>query len=375
MLKIRVSRITLPVLVSLLLMFAIWPGASLPLAAQIDETAQIAVLLDQMEAAVLTQDQDTYLSYVDLSDPVFALEHTRWTDDWAGPAPVDVFELDAENIQLVDDEAITDLTMTWSLVDDSTTISATYPARFRRGEDEVWRYAGELWVTLETEYFQVHARPGLEEAAERLSEALPDIYQHATQSLGYEPETIMQIKLYDSPEALVANVLLSLPPILGWNEPGESLKMLASPDEIPASYVLAHELTHFLTFEMAGSTHGNFTWWVEEGIAEYVASHYGPASRYEGHIARVLNWHAEAALAPWDAMADFETTPYELWQYVYPQGYVFVIYVTETFGEEARNDWLWAMAGEMTLPEATEAVLGFTFDELDQGFDAWLDEQ
>jgi hypothetical protein len=71
-------------------------------------------------------------------------------------------------------------------------------------------------------------------------------------------------------------------------------------------------------------------------------------------------------------MAMFEETPLELWPFVYSQGYAMVRYVSEELGVEERNAWLAAMATEMDIEQATEAVLGRSFDRLDRGFRAWL---
>jgi hypothetical protein len=53
--------------------------------------SEIAELVASMQAAVEAADRDAYLALVDLSDPRFALEHTRWADDWAGANPVDQY--------------------------------------------------------------------------------------------------------------------------------------------------------------------------------------------------------------------------------------------------------------------------------------------
>ena len=74
-------------------------------------------------------------------------------------------------------------------------------------------------------------------------------------------------------------------------------------------------------------------------------------------------------------MAVFEETPVELWEFVYPQGYAMVAFVTERFGADRRNDWLAAMATEMDIDAATPAELGRSFDRLDAGFRDWLADQ
>jgi hypothetical protein len=337
-----------------------------------DEQA-IQRLVEAMESAVLARDQEEYLAIVDLSDPVFALEHTRWSDEWADDKLVLEFDLEATNIEVDGDEATGDLTMRWRTVGDSgATREAEFVGRFTRDGRDGWRYGGEHWNDTESEHFLVRAAPGLERQAEALIPLLPEIYEHVTTSLDYEPSVRNEIKLYADMTALGATTLLSLPLIQGWNEPGEALKLW--PGEGVAASTVAHEFTHFLEFDMSGTAHSRLPWWLSEGLAEYVSSAFwgpGDADRY---LAISQDWNATGLLADWEAMTDFETTPLALWNYVYPQGYAFARFITETYGEERRNEWVKAMSVEMDIDEASETVLGATFAELDEAFREWLAE-
>jgi hypothetical protein len=339
-----------------------------------DDEADLHTLVAAMEQAVLDQDRSGYLALVVLSDPVFAREHTYWVEDWMGPGAVSDFELALDDLSVADDSATGRLRITWKLRSDYMTQKASLPARFVRAEDGAWRYAGEAWTTFNYDRFQVHAAPGLEDVAESLSGLLPELYGHVTGSLDHTPENVVQIKLYASPSALTAATALSLPTIRGWNEPGESLKLYVRPGTPAANLhpVLAHELTHFLMFDLADTSHGSYPWWLAEGVAEYVASAYGDESAPAGLRGQVAGWLEADALADWNMISDFEETPRELWGMVYPQGYAFVCYVSETFGDAARNEWIRLMAVEMALDEATQAAFGMPFEELDQGFHVWL---
>ena len=362
------------VFAALITLLAVLTSALIPASAQTDDAQSILTLVDAMAEAVRTQDRDMYLEMVDLADPIFASEHTYWIDDWATGDPLDRFTLEAAEVQVDGDAATAELTMRWALEAQTSFRRATFPARFVRGDDGAWRFVGGDWQTLETDYFLVHYGPGLEAAAKELIQSLPEIYEHATQSLDHQPASQMHIKLYDSEDTLGALIALRLPPIAGWNEPGESLKMLVQPGQPPSQAVLAHELTHFLNFDMAGTNDGAYPWWLLEGVAEYVSSPYWVEGRAEFTIDAIRDGFNSGQLAEWGQMSDFEETPYELWRYVYPQGFAFTSYVTEVYGTELRNDWLWLMADGVEIEDATTEAFGFDFATLEEGFGTWLNQ-
>jgi hypothetical protein len=335
-----------------------------------DDVSAIEALVEAMAAAVLARDRTGYLELVDLSDPVFALEHGRWADEWSGPKPVAQYALGVGDLAIDGDGATARLTVQWMLPGGDGPRTATFDARFTRGSGG-WRYAGERWIARDTPQFRVLVAPGLESDAAAIVAALPEVNQRVTTAAGYVPGGTMQIKEYLDAEALVANTLLSLPPIRGWNEPGEALKLRAEPEDPSHRLVIAHEFTHFLMFDRAGTQRTRMPWWLDEGIATFVASAYD-AGDTPDRLEQVVAWAAAGELAPWRDMAVFEDTPLELWQFAYPQGYAMVRYVTERFGETDRNAWLAAMATDMDIDQATPAVLGTSFDALDVAFRDWL---
>ncbi len=335
------------------------------------EEAIVALVAD-MEAAVMAGDAEQYLSYVDLSNETFAVEHTNWANDWAETDFLTQFRLDVSDIEVDGDVAMATMRLSWSTnLNHQPGDVAVYPVQFRRIEGQ-WYYAGEYWETIETEHFLVRYMPGLEDTVDLLLPNLDDIYNSVTSAYEYEPQRPMEIKIYPRPRPLVANTLLSLPLIAGWNEPAESLKLQADNTErLPA--IVAHEFTHFLTFDQANHQPPHIPWWLNEGIAQVLAEPFvSPTVDTNEAIRYVQSLVVDNALAPWEEMADFETTPVRLWRYVYPQGYAFVRFVTETYGPEQRNQWIHAQATEMTLDEATQTTFGISFDELDQQFREWL---
>jgi hypothetical protein len=333
----------------------------------------IDALVKSMAAAVLAGDRAAYLALVDLSDPVFALEHGRWADEWSGPKPVSEYALDLAGLDVEGEVATGQLTVRWQLPGGDGPRTATFAAGFTYGSSG-WRYAGERWLATDAPHFRVLVAPGLQDTVPAIVADLPGIYDHVTTTLGVVPTGSMEIKEYLDGEALGANTLLSLPPIRGWNEPGEALKLRADPEVPSQRGVIAHEFTHFVLFDRAGTHRTRMPWWLDEGVATFVAATYDGQGT-DDRLAQVVAWGAAGELAAWDDMAVFEETPLELWQFAYPQGYAMVRYVTERYGDKARNAWLGAMATEMTIDRATPVVLGVSFNELDTGFRAWLAAQ
>jgi hypothetical protein len=335
---------------------------------------QIPDLVASMEAAVRAGDRASYLALVDLSDPVFELEHARWADEWSGPSPVSQYSLQlGDEILIGDEPATAQLTVTWALQGESQARTATFQVQFTPDAGG-WRYAGERWIERPVPNFLIKVAPGLEGEIPVIAADLPGIYAGVTADLGYTPAGSMQIKLYADAEGLVANTLLSLPTILGWNEPGEALKLRVDPDLPSLAPIIAHEFSHFVGFDRAGTQRSRMPWWLDEGVATFVSTAFDSGSG-GNRLAQVIAWNQAGQLADWDAMAVFEEAPRELWQFAYPQGYAMVRYVTEEYGKEERNAWLAAMATEMDIDQATPAVLGLTFDQLDVAFRGWLSAQ
>ena len=338
-----------------------------------EPAAEIQALVAAMEAAVIAGDRTRYLELVDLSDPVFELEHTRWADEWSGAHPVAEYGLGFSDLAFSNGGATAQLTMTWSLDGNGPPRTATFGARFTNDAGG-WRYAGEVGTATDVPHFRILVAPGLDGSVPGIVDDLPSVYDDVTAALGHVPAGSMELKLYSDSEALVANTLLSLPPILGWNEPGEALKLRLRPDGDPLTPVIAHEFVHFLSFDRAGTQRTRMPWWLDEGIAGFIAEAFeGPV--LGDRLDQVVAWNEAGELADWRDMAVFEETPQSLWQFVYPQGYAMVRYVTERYGQDERNAWLASMATEMTIDEATPASFGLSFDELDADFRAWLADQ
>lgn len=341
----------------------------------------------RMEQAVLAQDKDGYMAYVSERDPLFWAEHSRWAQDWVD-FPLERFDIELYGIRSeTPDTASARMTILWSQrgrVYAGSAGGATISAIFYF-EDDRWRFGGEDWRTLETDGIRLYyfSDPIVDhsEQANTVAEFLPGIYRTITGALDYTPDAVAPIRIYDNTAAIQTMTRLSIPLISTWNEPDEGIKIALGPNELPPTEPqISRAFTRFVLYEMAGGTHGGFPWWLEEGIAEFGGNLLTTLS----HRNRVVQRVAARSLAPegaderliaWDSIESRPDWPPDELQVAADQGFSFVQFVTETFGEEARNAWIGAIAANEPLDDACQAHLGAGFVELDERWRAWLVDQ
>lgn len=344
-------------------------------------TPEFEETLRAMERAVLAGDAEGYLSWVDRGDAVFAMEQKNWAADLALHRPA-AFSMEVEGLAVEGDRATGELKMRWRLAREGGEAgperAVAFPAKFVRGQTPLghgWLYAGEDWASVEGEGVVVWFPEGWEEAAEGIVGVFPEIAAHVHEGFGIEVEGPQHVKLYPSMEWLQASIYLSYTdPLGGWNEPGESIKLLG--DAVRgrrgaalgpmARVVLAHEYGHVATFAY-GARATEMPWWVLEGVAELAAERYSRSGRrsVEG---MVRAWAAAGSLIEWERLADFRGEAANHGAVVYTQGHHMLGYISERFGRERRNGWLRAMASGASLDEATREALGVSFEELDRGW-------
>lgn len=402
-----------------------------------DRRRSLDPTLRGIEAAVRAADPEAYLAWVDGAEPHFAREQRNWAADLRRHRPA-TFELrivglpNPEADGATDREIVCELEMTWSMpkvgvADDARddaapgggghagpdpassggpatapttggpgeggwTRTVRFPARFTLAEtgaarnpdggERRWLFAGEAWRVLRSQDGRntVCFADGFEDSARRVLELLPTARRRVDRLFGMNLGHEQVVKLYPDAHWLLASVYLSYKdPIGGWNEPGESIKLLArrAMNDRSTLALLAHEYGHVATF--AFDEHASeAAWWAVEGIAEVCAFIAGRAEtdderafaandRFISNQARnrVVGWHRAGRLADWEAMADFRRTPAALGGHVYKQGEHLVGFIGERFGRERMIAWVRALAEGATVQDATLATLGLSFQALD----------
>jgi hypothetical protein len=318
--------------------------------------------LASMETAVLDGDAAAYLANIDAADPEFMHEQKNWAADLKPHTPED-FDLAITEAVVSGDSADAELTMSWTMPGGRPR-SVEYPVRFVRAPGEAgWLYCGERWETVEGDGVLALCAGGLGPAGQKVVEAFPAVRAHVQEGFELTVDRVQKVKLYASMAHLQASIYLSYTDGLGgWNEPGESIKIVASRDPGSFNLLLAHEFGHVCTFEMGPDAAG-MPWWALEGVAELAAERFsGGRDRTDRYIRGL----AEAGeLGTWSEMADFRNTPQRQYHLVYPQGHHMVGYISDRFGRAARNQWLREMAQGRSVDEASVAALGLSFADLD----------
>ncbi len=339
----------------------------------------ITQLLADMTTAVEDSDIGGYLSHVSPHDPVFLYEQRAWAADLR-EHPVVGFKLrlvQPEELEVSEfGWATGELSMRWRMSERRPWREVRFVARFEPmtgtgaedGVDGAWFYAGEHWNIVHDDREGAPNRAmAVDEqlpVALQIVELMPAVRASVDTMFGVENAREQQIKIYQSMEHLQASIYLSYTePLGGWNEPGEAIKLLAGESLRPHGLkrLLAHEYAHAVTF-ILGDRATDVAWWVLEGVAEHAAD--GVTSGSDRADRLVNMWARDGELKRWEQLADFrgEAEAYGIWVYI--QGRHMIGYITERFGDPARNEWITMMTRGVSLDEASHSVFGVSFERL-----------
>ncbi len=339
---------------------------------------EIEQLLAQMNQVVLAGDAEGYVKFVDTTDPVFLQEQKMWAEDLKKNKPESFSfsiketpaegETAAREVKIGDGQAEAPIEMTWKMPGWSNARTLKWTAQFRK-QDGAWRYGGEKWNEHKSEGVIVFYDDGLDESAKAVADALPGVRKHVHAGFGFAEDSaiatrVQEVKLYGSMQHLQASIYLSYTDgIGGWNEPGESVKLLVGrrTQDAGLKSLLAHEYGHVATFELGTA---RMPWWILEGVAELSAEEYGKSR--DSNDRTVRRWKKDNQLPPFEEMAEFDDRAKKWYGQVYGQGHHMLAYISTKFGREKRIDWLKTQATGTALDEATKKVLGLSFADLDK---------
>jgi hypothetical protein len=362
----------LPVLVSLLPVPVIVAPAPIP-APDPEVQAGVESTLRALEAAAMAGDTDAWLRHIAPGDPEWTKEQTYFANELRKKPP-EKLALKIENLAEVDGDAVGLLTFTWNMPGKPQR-NVSFKARFAP-VDGRYLYAGETWQHHEAPGVLVLHDPGLEDVAARVVEAFSEVRPKVDAFFAHENSPFsrrtQKIKLYATMSHLQQSICLNYEDSLsGWNEPDESIKLLVSQRTSVRALrtLLAHEYGHVATFAMGPLANDTMPWWVLEGVAELCAAEVAGGRSPDR---RVESWARQDNLAPWLALADFDTIDHKWYGHVYVQGHHMLRYIETRWGRKGRLAWLRAMGEGRPLDDATRQALGLSFDQLDADWRASL---
>ncbi len=121
----------------------------------------------------------------------------------------------------------------------------------------------------------------------------------------------------------------------------------------------AHEFTHLLVADAAGSAYTGVDSWLNEGLAVY--SERDPDSEFNRYITRAIQRDDVPNLS---GLATFAGTPAETLRN-YGQGYSVVSFMLDTYGPDKMADLFTRLRTSRTTEKALEAAYALTIHELD----------
>ena len=121
----------------------------------------------------------------------------------------------------------------------------------------------------------------------------------------------------------------------------------------------AHEFTHLLVADAAGSAYTGVDAWLNEGLAVY--SERDPDSEFDVYITRAIQRNE---VPPLSGLATFAGTPAETLRN-YGQGYSVVSFMLDTYGPDQMADLFTRLRTLRSTGKALEAAYALTIHELD----------
>lgn len=350
--------------------------ADAPLPSDAIESIRVHQVIDAMESAIARADIGAYMSLIDPSDPVFATEQRAWISDIKSHTVEDVQINIAWNepVRILDDgSASAPIEITWHIQNEELNRHFTYLAKFEpvASSSGQWVFAGKAWDInlLDQPAVRIYADQQHEEIALLAQSRVPEITDTIAKNMGRDLSKgnlhEIVVKVYPDMESLQSSIYLSYTdPLSGWNEPGESIKILGR-SRLPQSRLdplLAHEIGHAVSFEF-GPKINEAPWWTLEGIAEVASGLFRDS--WDSRNTRIVKLAKENDLRDWSLLADFRGEANNHARHVYLQGWSMIDYIDRTFGTDKRNAWFEHLGVGASLNDASQTALDITFEQLD----------
>lgn len=229
-----------------------------------DESELVKSQLVPMLEAIDNNDEEGFLEFQNSANSLFYKEQKRWMEDAIFKKEQGyTFSVNIGEVNLMSPEkGDMELIVNMKYQDKETQNKVIYSIAKLNNK---WVIDDVPFKTISEGNIVVLYVSDLDEQALTVLREASDIVHLYNNEFGWDPKDIT-IKLYDSREQISATI----PSFgtTGWNETGESLKLMIEPSEPTTSLstlnILAHELSHQMLFDFSND---NVSLYIQEGFA------------------------------------------------------------------------------------------------------------
>lgn len=227
-----------------------------------------------------------------------------------------------------------------------------------------WQTVSDGFINV---YYYRHNRQS-QPRAEAVLEVAADTYQFMQPILGVELTEPMNIVVYSHYGHMLdamrvgSQVAAQQLRVLGKAFTNERALLVDADGTLSDETVLgtaAHEFTHLLVADTAGSAYSGVHTWLNEGLAVY--SERNPGSEFGRYIGAAIR---NDDVPPLSSLVNYAGTPSETLRN-YGQGYAVVSYMLDTYGPEKMAALFASLPMTRGTDKALEAAYGLTILELD----------
>jgi uncharacterized protein YchJ len=343
----------------------------------------VAALMAARAEAVNAADQEAYLATVLPSDDALMKEEANLIRSAAGLGIAD-YEAAAGEPVRTDSGFTAAVTQRYTL--GGQVHECAYTASYVWENGRLY-YGGPDFLTVQNDRVKVCYTPENAGIARRTLEAETAVLDDMESQLGFAPQGLMTVKIYDDARVFRQSVKLDLPAwVGGWQEYGEAIKSYvgAYPSGDDLRGMLNHETTHRMISELSND---NASYWIQEGLASVFQVTLGNPRQ-----ALLTPDEAEEQFTPYSRQKslNLETLEGADAGLYYATSKAFAAFLLDRYGWEKVRQALEYMKKYPLLPvtgaekisetnertdEAVRYVFGFDSDgEFQKAFDEWLED-
>ncbi|WP_108671739.1 hypothetical protein [Peribacillus acanthi] len=303
---------------------------------KVSKEDSLKVYFEPMIKAVEENDINRFLEFQNENNPLFYKEQVRWMEEainrkkvgWKISVEVGEIKLKSNNLGSLEmkvslqyqDYKVFDNFVTYSIIQ----------------SNEKWKINDLFFKEMSEGPLHVYYLDGMDEnqVSQILKEA-SDVIQLYKEQFGWNPQDV-HVKLYDRMEHISATIPTSI--LNGWNETGESLKILIDTTNSDSSVLqlLAHELSHKMLSDFSND---NVSLFLQEGLAKVLENSIqresdGKLSINPGYSLETEN-HYLLNIKEFIPINEINYLDYKDVHELYGYGFLVTKYLVETYGFES----------------------------------------